>query len=75
MDVKDRTRVVGESGKSYPLKYVKPVPVDSTEAVPQARGGLLNTQTERGGSCVIMPIGFVTASEDKHLRCTLWRDI
>ncbi|MDA8582770.1 DDE-type integrase/transposase/recombinase [bacterium] len=39
VDVKDSTRVVGESGKSYPLKYVKPVPVDSTEAVPQALGG------------------------------------
>ena len=37
--VGNNTRVIGESGKSYPLKYVKPVPTDSTRAVPQAVGG------------------------------------
>ena len=39
VDIGNNTRVIGESGKSYPLKYVKPVPTDSTAAVPQAVGG------------------------------------
>lgn len=43
VDIGNNTRVVGESGKSYPLKYVKPVHPESTAAVPQAVGG--STQT------------------------------
>ena len=39
VDIKDNTIVVGESGRTYPLIYVMPVPTDSTEAKPQALGG------------------------------------
>ncbi|MDA8584248.1 hypothetical protein N9L68_08425, partial [bacterium] len=35
----NNTRVIGESGKSYLLKYVKPVHPDSTAAAPQSVGG------------------------------------
>lgn len=35
----DNARVVGDSGKSYPVKYAKPVPSESTAAVPQAVSG------------------------------------
>ena len=38
-DITNNARAVGESGKQYPLRYVKPVPTDSTAAVPQAVEG------------------------------------
>ena len=38
-DVTNNARVIGESGKSYALRYVKPAPSDSTPAEPQAVSG------------------------------------
>ena len=39
VDVTNNARVIGDKGKSYSLTYVKPVPIDSTSAEPQAVTG------------------------------------